>query len=603
MFFLLHLALSVLVAADELGWCDQDGSCPGVFLVQTDRRAVKAGSLTKQTSQRQDENASLRDSGGAQTAHVLERLQEAHAFDRLKALDIEEKLPAWMPWLFRNSSTYQAAHPRLQLSRAGYDFQTLPMESLADGVTIAHGGMPPSSNWKLAVFTPITLAAAYLVLTRLKAQRTRQRSGTPARFDPSAIYLMCLIASMGNSMIIVLKPYIALTLGASPGMVGVLQSAFSFSQFFGTLIMGWMSDKFGRKQLLLVLPIGHIVAHLGSAMSTTYWPFFFSRLLLGCFGGLVPISEALIAENVPKEECAGALGKLMACLGLGAVAGPAMASLLSPLGFANIFYFAAVLALAIWMWLLWSFDDSWKGAAPAAEQTLMSERQDGTESKQTSVRYGMLLFWYAICLFGATFGTTSQSMIPLIYLDWYGITERKMGILFMLAGVVGMLTQATFTGPLSKRFGNLGTATMGAFGGVLIMAFFLSVRHPVVPWIVGVGGPALGALTDPTSCAAVAQLAGDTNRGKLLGIYQALRALGQGLGPVIGGFLYEISVTLPFRVSYIYSMCSCAFMAGVLYAVKPDAEPETPLEVQRENSDGSPTRNSDDSKTVKDVNC
>jgi len=390
-------------------------------------------------------------------------------------------------------------------------------------------------------------------------------------------------------MIIVLKPYIALTLGASPGMVGVLQSAFSFAQFFGTLTMGWMSDKFGRKQLLLALPIGHIVAHLGCAMSSTYWPFFFSRLLLGCFGGLVPISEALIAENVPKEECAGALGKLMAFLGLGAVAGPAMASLLAPLGFANIFYFAALLAWAIWMWLLWSFDDSWKGAAPAAEQTLMSEGQDGTERKQAPLKYGMLLFWYAICLFGGTSGSTSQSMIPLIYLDWYGITERRMGILFMLAGVVGMFTQALVTGPLSKRFGNLGTATMGAFGGVLIMGFFLNVRHPVVPWIVGVGGPALGALTDPTSCAAVAQLAGDTNRGKLLGMYQALRALGQGLGPVIGGFLYETSVTLPFRASYIYGMFSCAFMASVLFVVKPDAEPESPLEVRREVSDGSKT--------------
>eukprot|EP00440_Ansanella_granifera_P010000 gb/GFBE01010845.1/.p1 GENE.gb/GFBE01010845.1/~~gb/GFBE01010845.1/.p1 ORF type:complete len:610 (+),score=124.05 gb/GFBE01010845.1/:1-1830(+) len=578
-FAFILLALVSSSAASDVACVTGEDDGQGVYLVQTDRRAVKTAA--KQASASSANPSPLTDAGPSKeqlerqlvenaTQHFVANLTQAQHFADIPFSDpdvliVETKLRKLVPWLFDHPTRVQFTS-----SIDVQDLQALPLETLPSELghakyTLARGGQSAATNIKICVSTPFILWFCYWITMRLKANRLARRTGA-AKFDAAPIYMMCLIATIGGTMIVTLKPYIALDFGASAGMVGLLQSAFSFTQFFGTLIMGWLSDKVGRKKLLLVLPIGHIVAHLGCAASSSYWPFFCSRLLLGCFGGLVSISEALIAENTPKEECAGALGKLMAFLGLGVVLGPAMASLLAPLGTANIFYVTAFLALLIWVWLLWAFDDSWKGALPAAERTLTenSAPEETTETPQVAPNWGMLLFWYAFVILGNAGGGSSMSMLPLFYLDVYSIQERTMGLMFMLSGIVLMVAQGALSGVVSKKFGETGAVILGVGGGCFWMVLLIFVRNPAMPWILVVGSTAMGAFTDPTSCSAVAGLANHKNRGMLLGIYQALRALGQGIGPILGGFLYEIAMLLPFYVSLLNGLGLLAACVVVL---------------------------------------
>lgn len=558
---LLLMCLLVASAATDNNpglTCGAEELSCGVHLVQTDHRAVRAASPHRQAAEKAKEPAtSAADSEGL--LHVSKRRKQpvvAPVYDP-EVIQMELWLRSVAPWIFPRSSAIQ----RLQNMETHLHVSVVGSPNKGHEVTLHRGGLPASDNWKICLATPLIVYACYLLVMNLKSRRAQASSDpqpTVVQFDPMAIYLMVLVASVGGSMIIVLKPFIALDFGASPAMVGVMQSSFSIAQFFGTLIMGFLSDRFGRKQLLLTLPIGHIVAHLCCAMSQSYTPFLLSRILLGFFGGLVPIAEALIAENTAEEERAGALGKMMAFLGLGFVGGPGIASLLSPLGFANIFYIAAVLALLIWMWLLYAFDDSWKGSGPAgtklarAEGVGVGENAPEAMSQAQPLPWKMLVFWYVITSAYCAVGPSSSgagSMVPLFALDMYDMHEQAIGGLMMCAGFFMILFQATITGIVSKQIGNICSCMVGLAGACLMYCMVFLVHSSVTLVIACVLSTAAGALIDPTSCAAVASLAGDERRGSLLGIYQAVRALGQGGGPIISGVLYEVTKDLPFQVN------------------------------------------------------
>eukprot|EP00930_Biecheleria_cincta_P015266 TRINITY_DN12792_c0_g1_i3.p1 TRINITY_DN12792_c0_g1~~TRINITY_DN12792_c0_g1_i3.p1 ORF type:complete len:494 (+),score=72.77 TRINITY_DN12792_c0_g1_i3:333-1814(+) len=464
---------------------------------------------------------------------------------------MEQWLRRVTPWVFPWSN----ATMRLQKIETHLHVSVVGLPDRGREVTMHHGGLPASSSWKICLATPLIIYACYLLVLKLKARRADSQLAM-VQFDPMPINIMVCVAMLGGTMITVLKPFIALDFGASPAMVGVMQSSFSIAQFFGTLLMGFLSDTFGRKQLLLTLPIGHIVAHLGCAMSRSYTPFLLCRVLLGFFGGLVPIAEALIVENTVQEERAGALGRMMAFLALGAVVGPGVASLLSPLGFANIFYIAAVLALLIWMWLLYTFDDSWKGSGPAASKLTKAEGavQDSvpeTTSETQPPSWKMLVFWYIIIFGFNTVGPSyaaAGSMMPLYALDMYDMREQAVGVLIMFQGLLLIIFQANLTGLVSKQIGNIGSCIVGLAVACVLMSMLFLVHSPVVfVVVVPLSMAAASALIDPPSCAAVARLASDETRGSLLGIYQAFRSLGAGLGPLISGVLYEVTLDLPFQ--------------------------------------------------------
>eukprot|EP00930_Biecheleria_cincta_P015264 TRINITY_DN12792_c0_g1_i1.p1 TRINITY_DN12792_c0_g1~~TRINITY_DN12792_c0_g1_i1.p1 ORF type:complete len:497 (+),score=69.31 TRINITY_DN12792_c0_g1_i1:333-1823(+) len=490
---------------------------------------------------------------------------------------MEQWLRRVTPWVFPWSN----ATMRLQKIETHLHVSVVGLPDRGREVTMHHGGLPASSSWKICLATPLIIYACYLLVLKLKARRADSQLAM-VQFDPMPINIMVCVAMLGGTMITVLKPFIALDFGASPAMVGVMQSSFSIAQFFGTLLMGFLSDTFGRKQLLLTLPIGHIVAHLGCAMSRSYTPFLLCRVLLGFFGGLVPIAEALIAENTVQEERAGALGRMMAFLALGSVTGPGVTSLLSPLGFANIFYIAAVLALLIWMWLLYTFDDSWKGSGPAGSKLTKAEAavEDAaseTTSEAQPLHWKMLVFWYVITFGYCAVGPSTSaggSMIPLFALDMFGMTEQAMGVLMMVSGVFVIIFQASITGIVSKQIGNIGSCIVGLALACVPYSMLFLLHSPLVLVLGCLISTAAGALIDPTSCAAVASLASDERRGSLLGIFQAFRALGQGFGPIISGVLYEVTWDLPFQASVAAGL---VFMAA-LGTVQATTRSETSLQ-------------------------
>lgn len=465
-----------------------------------------------------------------------------------------------------------------------------------------HSIVPPKDNWKVYLATPFVMIACFLFVRSLKKWKTNgQMYGGPPK-DTLVIHVAVFFTMLGGQMIFPMTPFIAIDFGATPSQIGVMDSSFGLTQFFCTLIIGALSDKIGRRKMVLALPIGHTFCHLWCATSTTWNQFLAGRLLLGCCSGLIPICEALVCEQAEKEHRAAELGRMMAAMSLGGMAGPGFASLLVPIGTANIFYITAALALVIWMWLIWSYGWIYYDHKAAGAQAMGSAGTAIASQEDKPLSYGNLAFWCFVTFVSCAIAGLAVAMNPLFFLEQYGIAEKEMGIMFMVSGGLAIFAQSCLTGFFTARFGNILTIIIGQacalpFGFMLVLLHF-----PALPWICMVCSTMTGALINPTTAAEVANTATDKNRGSLMGIYQSVRALGGSLGPVMGGRVYQHNIFLPFWIGNCWAVVILALSFSFYYFTTKSAPaavdkpqesgttklPSEPSEISQDDNDTKP---------------
>jgi len=417
----------------------------------------------------------------------------------------------------------------------------------------SRGGLPSSANWLVCVAAPFLLVACYLLVAALKRFRNQIREANRSDFDVTLLYVTVLLVQIENSMIGTMMPFIARDLNAGPRMVGLLQASTMGTACVACFVYGCIGDKVGRQRLLIMMPIGHFMGHVGSALSSSYWSLFAFRLFVGCFGGIIAVCEALLTEHVDVQHLAGALGKLMASSSVGAMAGPGLASLLAPLGWASIFFSAACLSLLNWMWILWSVDASAGrdskhlelGVQPIDEVEVTRPNHEvvGRTSIGNAKEHfpRVLLFWYFLVTLATVGMWVCTAMLPLYYMDAYAIRERQMGLMSSVAAIVVAVAQSVAIGSVNKCFGTLCSNIIGNLCVACLCFVVLLVHAPWLPWIITVALACVTIFMNPQSIGEVAKLANDQNRGAVMGIYQGLRGVGETLGPSLGGVLYNIS--------------------------------------------------------------
>jgi len=433
-----------------------------------------------------------------------------------------------------------------------------------------------SASWNICIATTIFSLACYLLVTALKYFKKGVGTNQYIKIDVVTIYVTSFVVCIENSLLATLIPYIALDLGARAGMVGLLESSTLATACVVALAYGYIGDKVGRDTLLIIMPVGHVAFHVGSALSSSYTELFVCRFAIGIFGGINPLCETLITECVDEHYRAEALGKLWGVRSVGGVLGPLLASLIAPLGKEIAFYIAACLSFINWMWILWSLAASQKrkyfsevraqsdkkveSSQPGYEvvgRTLPGNTEnvvertfpDNTENVvgrtslgNTEIQFpGMLLFWCLVATITIHTWSMCTSMLPLYYKDAYTIAGRQMGLMNSLAAVAVAIGQGVGSGFVNQYFGSIGSNMVGNLGVACVCSLVLLFHARVLPWIVTVAVSTTSIFTNPHSCAAVASLANDQNRGAVIGIYQASRLFGEALGPGVGGVLYSLS--------------------------------------------------------------
>ena len=354
----------------------------------------------------------------------------------------------------------------------------------------------------------------------------------------ASILSIVFIDLIGFGMIIPILPLYAQRFQATEWQIGLLLASYSFMQFLASPVLGWLSDRYGRKPVLLCSLIGSAAGYLLMANAASLAMLFAARILAGVAGASVGTASAYIADITPPEDRSKRIGLIGAAFGIGFVLGPAIGGILSQFSVIAPFWFAAILSIlnAILMWIVLPEPER-----HAARQKGPLNLKD-TFEQAGSWRLGVITVTYFIAIAGFAIVTV---IYPQVSHRRFELNQSQISYIFVMMGLIGAAIQGGGIGRLSKRFGDVNLAITGfalMAASMMLMPFAGSVPF----FLLFSSGLAIGnSLSQPTVNAMASKGASAALQGRVLGVVQSAGSLGRVFGPVLAGFLLTGDHTRP----------------------------------------------------------
>jgi multidrug resistance protein len=350
------------------------------------------------------------------------------------------------------------------------------------------------------------------------------------------LFFTVFIHLLGFGIIIPLLPYYAERFGASGLTVGLLTTSFSLAQFLFAPVWGRLSDRIGRRPVLLGSLILTGVSYLVFAVAGSLPVLFVSRIFAGVAGATLSTAQAYIADTTTPENRTRGMGLIGAAFGMGFIFGPAMGGILSRWGFSVPAYAAAGLALTAFLFALALLPESLPPdeRAGAARRRLRATSFREALSRPVVGTVLVLFFVATLCFSGM------EAILALFCERFFHWGPHQIGYLFAYVGIVAAVLQAGIVGALAKRFGEraLVRAGLALMGAAFVTA---GVVPPLALFLVTMGVVSIGSgLITPSMSALVSVATPPDEQGGILGIYQSLGSLGRAVGPFLGGLVYDM---------------------------------------------------------------
>ena len=394
-----------------------------------------------------------------------------------------------------------------------------------------------------------------------------------------ALLVVCLavfIDMLGFGIILPTLPFEAARLGGSGVWVGALLTAYAAAQFVAAPVLGSLSDRFGRRRLLLLSLAGSMMSLALTGLAGSLALLLLARVVAGGFGGAIAIGQAYVVDLTSARDRTRALGLVGASIGLGFVFGPAIGAGLAALGlgFAGASFVASGVAavnLALGVALLPRTGAVTGGTGAGGTGAGVGRAPLARLESLRAALHHRSLRPVVIAMFAVTFAFASmETTFALLGVRRYGLTPAGLGVVFAFIGIVMVAVQGGLVGRLTDRYGDRAVAVAGA--GALAVGLLVL---PFVPaWV---GYPALGlvavgqGLLSTTTAALVAR-AGGTALGGAFGVGQSAASAARAVGPLVAGAAFDLATPLP----YLLGAAMCVGALSLLrVAVTPD-NPTTP---------------------------
>ena len=350
------------------------------------------------------------------------------------------------------------------------------------------------------------------------------------------LFLIVFIDLLGFSLILPLLPFYAETFGATPFQIGLLVAAYAAAQLVGAPLLGRMSDRFGRRPVLLISLIGTFIGFLILGFANSLWMLFASRLLDGFTGGNISVAQAYITDVTDEKDRAKGLGLLGAAFGIGFIIGPAVGGSLSVYGFAVPAFVAAGLSFISILGVIFFLPESLTAEARAklkknAKQEISLRNLWAAINRP---RVGPLLnirFFYGLAF--ATF----QTIFPLYAQYKLGLDARNTGFVLTYVGILVVFVQGFLVGWLAARFNEYRLIFLASFLMMIVLFAWALVPNLIALLIVlaplAVAAGVLNTLLNSTLSKAVYP----EEVGGTLGLSASLESLTRVISPTAGGIL------------------------------------------------------------------
>ncbi len=350
------------------------------------------------------------------------------------------------------------------------------------------------------------------------------------------IFLTVFIHLLGFGILIPLLPYYAETYGATGFTIGLLNTSFSFMQFLFAPLWGRLSDRVGRRPVLLGSLVLTSASYVTFALASSLPVLFISRLIAGIAGATISTAQAYMADTTTREERTKGMGLIGAAFGMGFIFGPAIGGIMSRWGYSVPAFAAAAIALAAAIFAYFRLPESLPPEARGETVIRMHHPAASLVEAVRRPRVGpvlLLFFTGTLCFSGmeATFALFSE--------HGYGLGPQGVGYILAFVGVLSAAMQAGLVGALARRFGERALVRSGFL--LLGLGFMAAgTTPPFAAFLVFMGIASIGSgLSTPALSGLASLLTPADEQGGILGMYQSLGSLARSVGPFLGGLAYD----------------------------------------------------------------
>jgi len=340
------------------------------------------------------------------------------------------------------------------------------------------------------------------------------------------IFLTIFVNLVGFGIIIPLLPFYAQTFGASPLTIGLLFAVFSACQLVAAPVLGDLSDKYGRRPVLIFSLAGTVVSFVMMALAHSVAMLFVARIVDGLSGGNISTARAYVADVTEPKDRARAYGLIGAAFGLGFIMGPALSGVLAQYSYTAPVWAAAgvtlVATLMAWFWLPETVHRSAAGTGMPFRNLSEMMRRPGLRR----MLWIDFIYWFAFAIFQTTFA--------LVVAHRFGFNVSQTGYFFAAFGILGAVVQGGLIRPIVHRLGDKPTFILGLMcAGIGLIGATLA--HTVTLFTIALVPLALGiGFGHPTVAALVSRAGRDDEQGRVQGAAGAMESLGRTMGPVWG---------------------------------------------------------------------
>lgn len=390
------------------------------------------------------------------------------------------------------------------------------------------------------------------------------------------IFFTVFLYLVGFGVVIPILPILSRNFGASALQTGALLAVYSLMQFMFSPFWGRLSDRWGRRPILLFCLLGETAAYILFAQARTLEWLFIARILAGFFGASISTASAYISDITPKHERSKGMALIGVAFGLGFVVGPALGGGLAVWGgsinsaphFDTSFAAYWVSALCLLNFLF---------GVKFLKESLNEKSESAEKKKRFSVMWhylnlktvGPLMTVFMLCSLAMS---SMEATLILFMGEKFQWEVKQVSFGFAYIGVIMIFTQGFLVRRLLPKWGERKVLTLGVLllalglGGIAVAGNLATMGVTMTLLALGNG------LANPANLGSISLLTSSTEQGAALGVTQSMASLGRILGPLLGGYLYQqLAITSPFIASGLLALIGFAIVILISSAIPENA--------------------------------
>ncbi len=386
------------------------------------------------------------------------------------------------------------------------------------------------------------------------------------------IYILAfvlLVVMLGFGVVIPIIPFFIEDMGAGGTELGLLVASYAIMRLIFGPIWGSLSDRVGRKPILMVGIFGYGITMILFGLATKLWMLFVFRSLSGILSSATsPTTMAYISDSTSEKDRGGGMGTLGAAIGIGTILGPGFGGLLGGESLSIPFFIAGGMSflalLLIWLFLPESL------SVEARRQASHKKLLTASELWQAMVGPIGILLGMAFLVSYAM--TTFYSIFGLYALQKFSYGTQEVGAIMMVVGMVSALAQGVFTGPLTRRWGE--AAVIKATLLATALGFIgISLGNTFVTFLIAIGFFTLATALLTPAITALTSKRTSLEQGISMGLSNSFMSLGRIAGPMVAGITFDINIEYPNLSGALVLLVG--FLASLVWVKKAAPTPKT----------------------------